>query len=684
MKKYILISLIFVSSVFGAAAQELFMTSIAPISELVITIPEDFKYKPTKGYASSYQEAEEIEKAFDGNYSTIYHSSWEGATSPITLRFDFDNIDLDYLVYHPRTTGSNGLFKEVQIFYTTADSEEKIKLGDYDFEGSKLATTIKFPTTLKNVKSIEFQVISGVTDSSGKMYASCAEMEFYALNPKRVGDSNIFADNLLTTLKEGVTEADIDDMDTPYYRELARAIYRGDYSLEFRKGEFLPYMTRAQMSEKYLVNNYNLYENPTGIYFPIGKHVIMVEDLAEGQSIKLDIPNYTGGNKDDWSLKSRSYPLQNGLNVIEVKEWGGVGYISYFTPDWETASSVNLHFPLGTVQGYFDIAKHKTNEKFVELLANANAYSFFDVVGKRIHLAYTVDAYRNYTEGKAVELLDRYDEMILWQQRYMGWEKYLTLPKNRIHSRANQSYYMYKDNSGVSFEHGTMNTLANAEKFYNSNWGPCHEVGHIHQYKFNNWTGLGEVSVNYPNLVFVKNVLAPMGKGEVRPNLQKCYNSIAKKNATTITIPFLKYHKDIYPEGEVDHNDGRLGAFAQLYYYFEEKGYKDFFPDLNQALRETTDNTSGWGPAQYEMNFIKKVCDLTELNLIPFFEKWGMLYYTDADGRSTFAVGDYSSGTYSLKKSVVDEFKAYIAEKQYPEPTEDLTLIDRNGKRLNP
>ncbi|MDL2223940.1 M60 family metallopeptidase [Bacteroidales bacterium OttesenSCG-928-M06] len=494
------------------------------------------------------------------------------------------------------------------------------------------------------------------------------------------GYTNIFADNLMTSLKPGVTVADIEGMKNSYFRELANTLYRGGYSLDFRKGEFFPYMTRNQMQEKYLVSAYNLYENATGIYFPIGKHVVIVDGLPEGKTVNLAIPHYEGGSSasGDWGLKSKSYQLKNGVNVVNITGWAGIGYISYFTSDWETAKSIKMHFPYAVVQGYFDITKHK-NKDFVKLLENANAYSFFDVIGERIHLTYTVEAYRNYTKGKAEELVARYDTIMAWEQRSLGWDKYLEIPKNRVHCRANQSYFMYKDNTGASFEHSTMSYIANPDRLYNDFWGAVHEIGHIHQYKFNNWTGLGEVSVNYPNLMFEHNVIKPTS---YRVDVAKGYNAIVKKNISSVTVPFLDYTAEKY-NGGVDANFGRLCAFAQLYYYFDEIG-KDFFPDINEALRNTTESTSGWGPAQYELHYIRTACDVTKLNLIPFFEKWGMLYYTDQDGRASFTVGDYSNATYKLEKSKVDALKDEIKTKGYPAPAVDITLVKANGGRITP
>lgn len=58
-----------------------------------------------------------------------------------------------------------------------------------------------------------------------------------------------------------------------------------------------------------------------------------------------------------WGLKKQHIALHEGVNVIEVKK-GGLAYVSYFDDDSEHAPRVVVHFPTGTVNGFFDAAKH--------------------------------------------------------------------------------------------------------------------------------------------------------------------------------------------------------------------------------------------------------------------------------------------------------------------------------------
>lgn len=82
-------------------------------------IKDDIKVPVESGEASSFQGGSNIDKSFDGDMSTIYHSNWNNAGDhyfPITLTYNFAaGSDMDYLIYYPRTSGPNGNFKEVEI-----------------------------------------------------------------------------------------------------------------------------------------------------------------------------------------------------------------------------------------------------------------------------------------------------------------------------------------------------------------------------------------------------------------------------------------------------------------------------------------------------------------------------------------------------------------------------------------
>ena len=112
----------------------------------------DIKIKVVSGTASSFQPGSDIEKSFDGDYSTLYHSSWSNGAGnyfPITLTYNFETVtDIDYLIYHPRSSGNNGRFKETEIQYSV-DGHTFTKLLEKDFQGSATAGKVAFDQTIQ-------------------------------------------------------------------------------------------------------------------------------------------------------------------------------------------------------------------------------------------------------------------------------------------------------------------------------------------------------------------------------------------------------------------------------------------------------------------------------------------------------------------------------------------------------
>lgn len=189
-------------------------------------IKDDIKVGVSRATASSAQQGEGIEKSIDGDYNTIYHSAWNNSAPdyfPITLDYFFDNQEsIDYLVYHPRREGSNGFFKEVEIWVTTKEKPTLTKLMDFDFKGSSAATRVNFEKPLVNPTCVRFVVKSGYGDNQG--FASCAEMEFFRTNPDNFDPLTLFTDVTCSQLKPGVTEEEISKVTNNLYRNIAHSL----------------------------------------------------------------------------------------------------------------------------------------------------------------------------------------------------------------------------------------------------------------------------------------------------------------------------------------------------------------------------------------------------------------------------------------------------------------------------
>ena len=117
---------------------------------------QDKKISVVSGEASSYQIGESIEKSFDNNPNTIYHSSWNSTEFPVTLIYHFaPNDTIDYIVYNPRIDGGiNGNFQEFEIWSKTTGNTDYQKMGNYNFEGNSQVKMIKLTDNLINLESI--------------------------------------------------------------------------------------------------------------------------------------------------------------------------------------------------------------------------------------------------------------------------------------------------------------------------------------------------------------------------------------------------------------------------------------------------------------------------------------------------------------------------------------------------
>lgn len=191
-------------------------------------IKNDLPITITSATASSAQPGEGIERSFDGDKTTLYHSNYDNTTEgyfPITLEYHFGaGSDMDYLVYYPRNDGgTNGNFKEVDIEVlhnaNSRQTEEWEYVMTYDFNGSTSARRVDFPQSLIGVSAIRLTVKSGVGSTPG--FVSCAEMEFYKKNPENFDYTQLFTDPSYSELKPGISEQEILACDHSFFKNIA-------------------------------------------------------------------------------------------------------------------------------------------------------------------------------------------------------------------------------------------------------------------------------------------------------------------------------------------------------------------------------------------------------------------------------------------------------------------------------
>lgn len=610
-------------------------------------ILSDIEIPVKSGDASSFHSGEGIDKSFDGNMNTIYHSEWGNIDRfPITLIYNFENVTtMDYLIYNPRMDGgTNGNFKELELWIAT-ETQPLSKYGDYDFKGNSSASRISFSPALQKPTQIKFIVKSGIGDNDGIGFASCAEMEFFRKNPDNFDYTTIFSDVTCTQLKINITENDINNINNQFFRELALDIYKGIYDTEFRVQDYKSWQHPDIMAKLNKTSMYGLRDNPTGMYAKYGEDIVIFVGDLKGQNISLFIQD------PDNKISGYSYSLATGMNKISPAV-SGLMYIMYYT-DKGTEPSVKIHIAGGYVNGYFDSQKH-TETDWTRILGNAS-FRHFDIVGKYAALTFETEAIRTYTKTKGLELINKYDKLVYDEQDFMGLVKYNKMYKNRAYFLVVYSGYMYAGGYHMGYEKSTQAEMLDPEIFSTSAiWGPAHELGHIHQTRpCLKWLGMAEVTNNIHSQY-----------------IQTSWGNSSRLMTEDIGGGINRYQLAIsnIVERKIAHNTEtdvfcKLVPFWQLKLYLHDAlGKNDFYKDVYEAIRNNPDPTT---EGACQLQFVKIACEKANLDLTAFFEAWGFLKAVDVE------LDDYGVGRFTITQQQIDNLKSEIAVKAYPKPKHD-------------
>lgn len=190
----------------------------------------------------------------------------------------------------------------------------------------------------------------------------------------------------------------------------------------------------------------------------------------------------------------------------------------------------------------------------------------------------------------------------------------------RVSAKDRESFYMYATDQFIGMLPDNTSDLTDPNAL-RERWGIWHETGHTHQQNSWTWEALAEVNVNLfslyvqeafdqPNQVLLREDGEPSPMDRARAYLAEGGHDLL---------------------AEVDDEDGseffiRLVMFHQL----REVWGWDLFKDLHRHFRAhpLTDEATDQDKADA---FVHAMCALTESDLRPFFENWGLGISEDAD-----------------------------------------------------
>lgn len=621
-------------------------------------IKDDILVSVKSGSTSSFQSGQGIEKSFDGDLSTIYHSAWNNTGAnyfPITLTYNFENIStMDYFVYNPRQSGGNGLFKEFDLYVATTENPTLTKYNSYNFQGSSSANRVDFSPALVNPIQVQFVVKSGAGDDQG--FASCAEMQFYRKNPDNFDYLTVFTDHTCSQLKSGITEAQIQAIENPFFRNLANEIFKGEYDSEFRVQSYRSWQHPDIMAKVNKTSTYGLRDNPTGIYAESDEDIVVFVGDTHGQNLSLLIQD------PDNKLSGSTYPLVTGANKIKASNTG-LMYIMYYTQTG-TEASVKVNIATGTVNGYFDNQKHKLEDW--NRLLNKATFRHFDVLGKYASLTFETEAFKMYTSD-GLALINKYDDMVWLEQDFMGLFKYDKAFKNRAYFLVIYDSYMYASGYYTAYNSNTQSSILDLNRLStDACWGPAHEVGHIHQTRPGlRWLGMTEVTNNIHSL-YVQTSWGVESRLETDGFYDMAFSGLLKKG-----IPHNEYKGSGVPFIKL------VPLWQLKLYMIDVLGKKDFYKDIYEAVRNQSNvNTSIITEGYYQLNFVKLACESAQLDLTEFFEAWGFLTPVN------IVMDDYGTNKFIITQEQINQVKTEIAAKNYPKPLHN-NIYDIRDKNLD-
>lgn len=621
--------------------------------------------------------SEAAERTIDGNYQTHYSSSRTALGDSVILDYTLaaETQRVDYIRLVQRANGDvNSTFSQGSIWYKTASSDWMFIQNFNVTQGSTVEAELSIAAP------VEIRVC--IQSCQG---GAVALAEFECYESANVGDLTqdaiYFSDRVFSELKPGVTLADLEKITNPYVRSVAHSLLQGNYPKEFRSRVYHACENPGTVGSGLKIGSRSEYDNPMGVFFKQNEKYVVFVDKEDDSPVELYIKDFRSGGG------SASYKLKSGLNAIEPSVAGN-GYIRYWRTDYANAPEVSVHVVFGHEIGFWDKRAGHSNEDWKRILelawrftSNQNiTNAMMDVLGDRIQLVNTVEAFRKYCFLDVEDLVMWHDSIMNIEYRMMGLFKYNAVPYNRTLAARSWSGLPNWGGSAAWFPN-TEQEMLSVASLRNSTWVFGHELGHGNQIRPHMlMTGWGETTNNNYNQ-YVEYLIGN------KHNLRLDHERINRKQGDSESViggrfnaylneahvvkePYLTQEGPDYKKGSMNGTGLRGDHFVkcvplwQLTLYFMIAGegndwYRpDFWADVNWAAIQ--DNRTGLSNGERYVNFMKRSIEASGYNLAPFFEQMGLLRVVDR------SIDDYAVGQVTITQADVDEVKALGATKPMP------------------
>ena len=650
--------------------------------------------------SSENSTSENAAKAIDGKYDTFWHSVWSGGQTSFPVTFTItmsEEVHLDVVRYVPRQGNSNGNWGNVEVLYRNSETGSKyVSLGTYNLNNSSDSHDFEIGMPVKNVR---FSIKNG---NGG--WATASEIEAYQFdNTKFEAFKPYFEDDLFTTLKPEVTSSEgIEDADV---KALVDNLLNDQEYKNFRVAEFEPYENPYTLqSELKIKAPYCLWENPSGIYLKSGESCYVMLSGAGSDAVKLTIKNWVNNENET------TYSLRNGLNKITAGSEGNV-FVNYYTDNYKNAPNVKLHFINAPVRGYWD-QQTMTNADWTKMLRKLeNDNSIIIVRSEHAQLAYPVSAWKQYCPTNVDSLMTLYQQ-VQWAVRdILGLNKYGRQKKNRQLFYATTYGFMAAGGHGAYCNVNSLNAIMTPDSKKFDFWGVGHEWGHNNQVNGFHWSGCGEttnnITASWAQLHFTgnrsylrledENSGIDEYSGMRGGRMQTYFEEGLRKGVQWQLQDGPDYHgatpdtKTVTGQDYNGNSTGQVTTTSRNYDHFVKLSpfwqlnlwgtmagkCPDIIPMVHESIRTINNYTSTYNTnGKQQINWMKLACDSAKIDLLPFFEKAGMLKPINA------YIEDYGAGWNKINQTMIDNLKKHVASKGYPAFTEEINYINGHNYHI--
>ncbi len=496
-----------------------------------------------------------------------------------------------------------------------------------------------------------------------------AESVLAELKKAKAERAEVFEDGFCASLKKNVSADRIKKMKSPTLKKMAIRMFRKKYRPEVRFREYKAYYPVGDLARELKTSSWSRFENPTGIYFEKGEAIVVFAGKAvKNETVELKIFCW---DKEGYGNGEKTWRLEPGINVFEAPI-NGLLYVNYYTPDYQKVSPVRLNIATGTANGVFH--RGDGNDAWKKLIAETKG-DCIDIVGNYVQLLFCAKTMQTTCPEDGEKLIELYDEIIRQQREdFMGLTQFGRNRPNHMHGRTMWRGYMHADGIGAAFNDETMSGIANVDNIPKQSWGIAHEFGHVNQTRPNlKWVSTTEVTNNIFS-TWANWRLNPENMRLERENCRDKYgNVVGGRYSDFLNSAIVKGEVWLCQEGPDKHSgyeDGSGDPFVKLiplwqltlYTKVAGMGPEDFWPKMFEFARRadiprTSDGKEDNGRMQLE--FMVNACKVMNQNLMPFFEKVGMLKPIDRE------LEDYSRGHMKITEADCEKLKKI--GKKYPD-----------------